>query len=77
MRFTRVCNNYEEKSEYHKLYKTFAGKGFRFHSFSHGKIKILYLSLPVEIYYSIVPDRFKIGFGVTNYFIAYSSQIKK
>ena len=43
---------------------------------NYGKTKILYLVLPVKIQYSILPDRFKIGIGVTNYFIAYSSQIK-
>lgn len=41
------------------------------------KTKILYLVIPVKIQYSFLPDKFNIGMGVTNYFIAYSSQISQ
>lgn len=41
-----------------------------------GETKILYLAIPVRFQYSLVPDKLKIGIGVTNYFVAYSSQIK-
>ena len=43
---------------------------------NYGKTKILYLAIPLRLHYSIVPDKFKIGIGLTNYFVAYSSQIK-
>lgn len=41
----------------------------------YGMTRIVYLSIPVRFYYSIIPDRFRIGLGVTNYLVAYSSQI--
>ena len=42
-----------------------------------GKTKILYLAIPLRIQYSLVPDRFKIGIGVVNYFVTTSSQINR
>ncbi|NJN28342.1 MAG: hypothetical protein HC819_21410 [Cyclobacteriaceae bacterium] len=41
-----------------------------------GKTKILYLAIPIRFQYAIVPERLKIGLGLINYFVAYSSQIK-
>lgn len=47
-----------------------------FDNSNDGKTKILYLAIPVKIHYSLIPKRFKIGIGVTNNFIVYSSQLK-
>jgi hypothetical protein len=44
---------------------------------NYGKTKILYLAIPLRLHYSIVPDKFKIGIGLTNYFVAFSSQIRQ
>src|SRR5690554_272954 len=44
---------------------------------NYGKTKILYLAIPLRLHYSIVFDKFKIGIGLTNYFVAYSSQDRK
>lgn len=41
-----------------------------------GKTKMLYLSIPLRIQYSVVPDKFAVGIGVINYFVAYASEIK-
>ncbi|MBN2486324.1 MAG: outer membrane beta-barrel protein [Bacteroidales bacterium] len=41
-----------------------------------GETKILYLAIPVRLNYTLVPDKLKIGVGLNNYFVAYSSQIK-
>jgi hypothetical protein len=43
---------------------------------NEGKTNIWYLSIPVKVQYSIIPDQFRIGLGVTNYLIAYSTQIR-
>jgi hypothetical protein len=41
-----------------------------------GNTRILYLSLPVMIYYFLIPEKLNVGLGVTNYFVAHSSQIR-
>ncbi|MBV7441039.1 outer membrane beta-barrel protein [Weeksellaceae bacterium TAE3-ERU29] len=43
----------------------------------NGDIKTIYASVPVLIKYEIIPELFRVGVGVTNYFIVSSKEIKK
>ena len=41
-----------------------------------GDTKALYASVPVRVKYEVVPNLFRVGVGVTNYFMLYSNQTK-
>lgn len=40
-----------------------------------GETRLLYVTIPVQIQYSLLSDRLAIGLGITNYLLAYSSQV--
>ena len=43
---------------------------------NNGETKILYLAIPFNLSYRLIPDRLNVGIGFTNYFITWSSQVK-
>ena len=42
----------------------------------NGQTRIGYLSVPIRLYYSLFSDKLRIGVGVVNAFVAFSSEVK-